>query len=118
MKLTELMFDVQTKNIYDWIRVEGRAISGDPFDSQSSIIQMLFEAFEKVPYVITGRVVVQDLIDKSIKGMVVHNRQHTERTIIQFVSGNIAGKTGKHRIEIIVFNSLFSFFSPWPPPSS
>jgi len=67
MKLTELMFNVRPKNIYDGIRVEERAISGDPFDSPFLIIQMLFETFEKTPYVVTGRVVDQDLIDKSIK---------------------------------------------------
>jgi hypothetical protein len=47
---------------------------------------------EKPRYVLIRWIVVKDLVIQTPEPMVVHNEQHTERTIIQFIRGDVAGK--------------------------
>ena len=79
---------------------------------------MLLETPEEPLDIVSGRVMIQDLIDESLEAVVIDNRQNAKRTVVEFIGRNIAREVGKDFIEVILLNALCRFFFPSPPPSS
>ena len=73
MEFTELVLDVPTKNIDDGLRVESRTVRRNPKDLEPPTIEMALKTFEKTSHVIGRWIMIQDLIDQSLKMVVVDN---------------------------------------------
>ena len=81
-------------------------------------IQYLLESLEKPRYILISGIVVKDLVIQTPEPMAVHNEQYTKRTVIQFISGDVAGKVSQGIIKVSGLDGAFSFFPPLPRPSS
>jgi hypothetical protein len=62
--------------------------------------------------------VVQDLIEQPLEGAVIDDREHAERTVVQFVGRNVTREISQSPIQIVDVNLCGGSFSPRPPPSS
>ena len=80
-------------------------------------IQYLPETLKKAGYVRMRGIVVKNFIIQTLELVVVHNKQDTEGTIIQFVSGDITGKVRQDIVKIFALDGAFNFFSPSTRPS-
>ena len=72
---------------------------------------------EKLPNVLVGRVVIEHLIDEPFETAVIDKRQHTERSIVEFIGGDVAGEVRECPVEIVSGDPFRRFFFHWPPPS-
>ena len=64
-----------------------------------------------------GRVAVQDVVGQPFEGVVIDDRQDTERAVIQLVSGDIAREVGECPVKVIGGDSPLCL-TPGPRPSS
>src|SRR6516165_11353895 len=71
------------------LRIQLRAIGGDPAKSQPSAGQGRPEAAEEPPDIPMRRVMVEDLVAQPLEGAVVDDRQDAEGAVVQLVSGDV-----------------------------
>lgn len=117
VELANLVWHI-AEDFKNGLRIQGGSVSRDPFEFQPTAIEGLLEVTEEPQDVLVRRVVVKDLVQKPSEPPVVHNREHTERAIVEFVGGNISGEIAKDLIQVVTLDERFAFFSPPPRPSS
>ena len=101
----------------------GSGYSGEPSvvmpcERQARGASRAWEAAEEALDVVVGRVVVQHPVGRRLEGAVVHDGQHAERAVVQFIGGDVPGEVGQRPVEILGVDPAGRLFSPRPRPSS
>jgi len=118
VEFADLVSNLVAEHLGNRHRIQRRSISGDTPQRPATLIQLLLETSEEPNDVFMCRIVVEHLVEKALKVAVVHNREHTERSVVELVRGNVATEVRQGRVQIIRGNMLLSLFSPRPQPSS
>jgi hypothetical protein len=100
------------------LRIQLRAVGGDPAKGQPAAGQGRPEAAEESPDIPPSRVVVEDLVAQPLEGAVIDDGQDAEGPVVEFISGDVPGEAVEGPIEVIVPDAMGRLFPPWPPPSS
>jgi hypothetical protein len=85
---------------------------------QAPGVQMGLEVSEKLSNVLLAGVVVEHPTRQSPEGVIVHDCQHAERPVVDFVGRQVAAEGGQGLVEILGLDAGFTFFPPPPRPSS
>ena len=117
MKLAHLMWQI-AENLGNWLWIQARTVGRDPLEFQTALFQQRLNPTEETLDVGVGGVVVENCIKDPPKGTVIDDRQHAERTIIQFIGCDVSREVSQHGVEIFFADMLLCFFPPRPPPSS
>src|SRR4029077_8220356 len=112
-----LMFDA-SEDLGNRLRIQLRAVGGDPAQGQPAAGQGRPEAAEESPDIPLSRVVVEDLVAQPLEGAVIDEGQDAEGSVVQFISGDVPGEAVEGPIEVIVPDAMGRLFPPRPPPSS
>ena len=65
-----------------------------------------------------ARSMIEDVINQALKPMIIHEKKHTERTIVEFVHSDVAGKISQGLVKVFAADVGLGFFPPSPRPSS
>jgi hypothetical protein len=125
-RLVQVREDVEPANLMvdgaedlgNRLRIQLRAVGGDPAKGQPAAGQGRPEAAEESPDIPLGRVVVEDLVAQPLEGAVIDDGQDAEGPVVEFISGDVPGEAVEGPIEVIVPDAMGRLFPPWPPPSS
>ena len=117
MELTDLMSN-RAEHLSNRDRIQRRAIRGNASNRQLAGLERRPEPSERGSDVGVCRVVVEDFIEQSLVGAVVYDGQDTKRAVVQLVNGDVAREAVEYRLEVIVPDSLLTFFPPRPRSSS
>jgi hypothetical protein len=115
VKLADLMGNI-AKNLGNRLRIQGRGVRGDAANGLAANGKNVLQPSEKMLDVGVCGIVIQHLVQQATLLATVHDRQHTERSVIKFVGSKVTGKVGQRPIKIGVF-VLFRFFFPKPRSS-
>jgi hypothetical protein len=66
----------------DRLRIQRRAVGGDPLEDQAARVQGGLEATEERLDVFVGGVVAEDLVGEPLEGAVIDDRQDAEGAVI------------------------------------
>jgi hypothetical protein len=94
------------------LRIKRRTIGGDAQQGQFTVVQRLLESAQERLDVLVIRIVIEHLVDEPLKGAVVDDGQDSERTVIQFVGGDVAGEVSQGPIEVVAVHLIGRLFPP------
>jgi site-specific DNA recombinase len=117
VEATDLMLD-RAEDLGNGLRIQLRTVGGDAVEDQPAVSQDSPKPLEERPDILVSRVVVEDLVAEPFERAVVDDRQDTEGTVVQLVSGDIPGEAVEGPIKVGPPDSLGRLFPPWPPPNS
>jgi hypothetical protein len=117
MELADLVRD-GAEDQGDRLRVKCRTIGGDARQHQAAGIQLLLEIAQEAGDVLGRGGVIQHPIGQAAEVAVVHEAQHAEGAIVQFIDGDVAAEAGQGVVEIFLLDLPLAFFPPPPRPSS
>lgn len=116
MEFADLVRDM-AKDLGNRPGIERRGIGGDAHNGEATGGEGDLKTPEKAPDVLVGGVVIEHLIDEPFAAAVIDNGQHTERPVVEFIGGDVAGEVSECPGEIVPGDPHRCFFSHWPPPS-
>ncbi len=117
VEFADLVRDV-AEDLQNGLRIQSGTVGGDPLELQASVIEDLLEAPEELQDVLVRGVMVEDVEDEPLETAVVHDREHAEGTVVEFVGGNVSGELAKSPVQVVTLDARSAFFPPTPRPSS
>ena len=117
VELADLVRDI-TEDLQDRLGIESRAVGRDSLEFQTTAIEDPLEATEEPQDICVCRVVIKDFVDEPFELSVVHDREHAEGAVVEFIGGDVAGEITQGPSEVVTLDACFAFFFPTPQPSS
>ena len=118
VKFADLVSNLVAEHLSNRHRIQRRSIGRDALQRQLTRIQFLLETLKEPDDVIVRGIVIEHLVDQTLEVVVVDNREHTERSVVKLVRGNVTTEVRQGRVQIVRGNVLLSLFPPRPRPSS
>src|SRR5262245_45958651 len=107
----------RAENLGDRFRVQRGGIRGDAAQSQTALFKTGVKAPEKRLDIFMAGVVIQNLEKQTLEGAIVDNGQNAEGTVVQFISGDVAGEIAQRPVKVTALHLTGRLFSPRPRPS-
>lgn len=98
--------------------IKGRSVGRHAFDRHAPRDKHGLKPAEERDDIRMIWIVVQDLIEQTLEGAVVNDREHAEGTVVQLVGCNVTREISQGPIEVVGVHLCRSFFFPRPRPSS
>src|SRR5713226_8252672 len=99
------------------LRIERRAIRGEPLEGKSARLQGGRQAPQKRFAVLMGRIVVEDSIAYPFVPPIVHRREHAVGPLVELIDRHVTRDILQRPVEARTIHVALCLFFPQPLPS-